>query len=89
MPFVATTALNLFWVDLPVGSVFHCIALVQILAFYSVLNGGGLDPPKSTMINGVATMRFGARTKLHYKVKKTALLILHIIYRILRAMRCI
>lgn len=36
--------------------------------FYSVLNGGGLDPPKSTMINGVATMRFGARTKLHYKV---------------------
>jgi len=36
--------------------------------FYSVLNGGGLDPQKSTTTSGIATLNYGAKSKLHYKV---------------------
>ena len=54
-------------------SVYRCYperGIFSALEFYSVLNGGGLDPQKSTTTSGIATLNYGAKSKLHYKVRR-------------------
>ena len=54
-------------------SVYRCYperGIFSALEFYSVLNGGGLDPQKSTTTSGIATLNYGTKSKLHYKVRR-------------------